>query len=124
MKQSRCGILFAVLFALVAGLCFGQTQTARLQGTVHDVSGAVVPDAKIVVVNEQTRDFSDTTTNSSGLYVLPALRPGTYTLSVESPGFSKATIRGIELAVSASIAQDVKLEIGNVTEWSRYRPTP
>ena len=116
MKLLRRPLLFAVLFGFITGLCFGQTQTARLQGTVHDASGAVVPDAKIVVVNEQTRDSSEATTNASGLYVLPALRPGTYTLTAESAGFSKVTIRGIELAVSASIAQDVKLEVGNITE--------
>ena len=105
-----------LLFALLTGFCFGQTQTARLQGTVHDASGAIVPDAKVVAVNIQTKDVSDTTTNSSGLYMLPALRPGTYTLTVEASGFAKTTITDIELAVSANIAQDVRLEIGKLTE--------
>ena len=107
---------FLVLLALFTGFCFGQTQAARLQGIVHDSSGAIVPNAKVVALNMQTRDSSDATTNASGLYVLAALRPGTYTLTVEAPGFSKTTVTDIELAVSASIAQDVKLEIGKLTE--------
>jgi len=109
-------IAFLLLLVLFTGLCFGQTQAARLQGTVRDTSGAIVPNAKVVVVNNQTKDSSDATTNASGLYVIPALRPGTYTLTVEAPGFSKTTVTDIELAVSASIAQDVKLEIGKLTE--------
>ena len=86
MKLLRNVLLFAVLFALMAGLCFGQTQAARLQGTVHDGSGAIVPNAKVVAINNQTKDPTDTTTNSSGLYMFPALRPGTYTLTVEAAG--------------------------------------
>src|SRR5260370_10027586 len=107
---------FLLALALSSGLCFGQTQAARLQGIVHDASGAIVPNAKIVAINMQTRDASDATTNASGLYVLPALRPGTYTLTVEAPGFSKTSVTDIELPVSSSIAQDVTLEIGKLTE--------
>src|SRR5260370_739015 len=115
MRTFRVYNLLLVL-ALFTGLCFGQTQAARLQGIVHDASGAIVPNAKIVAINMQTRDASDATTNASGLYVLPALRPGTYTLTVEAPGFSKTSVTDIELAVSSSIAQDVTLEIGKLTE--------
>src|SRR5260370_36730560 len=109
---------FLLLLALFSGLCFGQTQAARLQGIVHDSSGAIVPNAKVVVVNNQTKDASEATTNASGLYVLAALRPGTYTLTVESPGFSKTTATDIELAASASIAPDGTLEAGQLTEGS------
>ncbi|HEY2013597.1 MAG TPA: TonB-dependent receptor, partial [Bryobacteraceae bacterium] len=108
-------VLILVL-ALLAGLCFGQTQTARLQGIVHDASGANVPGAKVVVVNTATRVSSETTSNASGLYVLPALLPGVYTLTVEAAGFRKTSVNGIELVVSGSLAQDVTLELGQVSE--------
>jgi outer membrane receptor protein involved in Fe transport len=115
--ENKPGTFFFLLaLALSAGLCFGQTQAARLQGIVHDASGAIVPDAKVVAIHNQTKDVSEATTNASGLYVLPALRPGVYTLTVESAGFSKTTVTDIELAVSASVAQDVTLEIGKLTE--------
>jgi hypothetical protein len=117
MKSGRYGkFLFFVVMVLAASLCFGQTQTARLQGTVHDASGAIVPNAKVVAVNNATKESSDTTANSSGLYVLPVLRPGTYSLSVEAAGFSKSIVTGIELAVSANVSQDVTLDVGKVTE--------
>ncbi len=113
MKSGFCGKLLPIgTIVLLAGLCFGQTQTARLQGTVHDASGAIVPNAKVVAVNDATRESSDATANSSGLYVLPALRSGVYTLTVEAAGFSKSVVTGIELAVSANITQDVTLDVG------------
>jgi Carboxypeptidase regulatory-like domain/TonB dependent receptor-like, beta-barrel len=113
MRKPFIGYL---LLLFIAGVCFGQTQTARLQGVVHDATGAVVPNAKVVAVQDQTKDSTEATANPSGLYVLPALRPGIYTLTVEAPGFSKTTVKGIELVVSASVAQDVTLEVGHVAE--------
>src|SRR5215467_5358308 len=110
-RFTRGFALFLILLA-AAGLCFGQTQTARLQGIVHDASGAVVPGAKVVAVNNLTNENSEATSNETGVYVLPVLRPGTYTLTVESAGFSKMSVKGVELAVSANVTQDVTLEIG------------
>ena len=101
---------------LAAGLCFGQTQTARLQGTIHDASGAIVPNAKVVAVNAATGQLSEAATSVNGLYVLPALVSGTYTLSVESAGFAKSVVKGIQLVVSANITQDVTLDVGRLTE--------
>ena len=117
MKSNRyvkCLLFLATVLA--AGLCFGQTQSARLQGTVHDASGAIVPNAKVIAVHNATKDSSDATTNSSGVYVLPVLRPGTYTLSVEAPGFAKSVVTGVELAVSSNVTQDVMLDLGKLTE--------
>ena len=109
-------IVVISLVALLAGLCFGQTQSARLQGVVHDASGANVPGAKVVVVNTQTKVSSDTTSNADGLYVLPALQPGTYTLTVEAGGFRKAIVEDIELDAASNVSQSVTLEVGQMTE--------
>src|SRR5215467_6740884 len=107
-RFTRGFALFLILVA-AAGLCFGQTQSARLQGIVHDASGAVVPGAKVVALNTQDNDMTEATSNETGLYVLPVLRPGTYVLTVEASGFSKIAVKGIELAVSANVTQDVTL---------------
>ena len=101
---------------LMSALCFGQTQTARLLGTVHDATGAVVPNAHVTAVNSATRVKTETATNASGDYVLPALQPGNYSLSVEASGFRKAVVEAIELDAAANISQAVTLEVGQVTE--------
>ena len=117
MKSGWYSKLFVgLVMVLAVSLCFGQTQSARLQGTIHDASGAIVPNAKVVAVNNATKDSTEATANSSGAYVMPVLRPGTYTLAVEAAGFSKSVVTGIELAVSANISQDVTLDVGKLTE--------
>jgi hypothetical protein len=115
LSRSKFPIFVIALLAL-ASIAMPQTQTARLQGIVSDSSGAVVPGAKVVAVNTQTRETSDAVSNDTGFYVLPVLRPGIYTLTVESAGFSKTLVKDIELAVSANMTQDVKLEIGKIAE--------
>ncbi len=105
-----------IIAAFLAAACFGQTQTARLVGTVHDSTGAVVPNAKVTAVNAGTKLKTEATSNSSGDYVLPALQPGTYSVSVEATGFRKAVIDSIELDAAANVSQTITLEVGQLTE--------
>ncbi len=101
---------------LAATICFAQTQSARLIGTVHDSTGAVLPNAKVTATNVATKLKTETTCNTSGDYVLPALQPGVYNLYVEATGFRKAVIEGIDLAAASNMSQSVTLEIGQMTE--------
>ena len=63
-----------------------------------------------------TKVTTEATSNASGDYVLPALQPGTYSLTVEATGFRKARIDGIELAAASNVSQAVTLEVGQLTE--------
>ena len=105
-----------VLITMLAGSLFGQVESARLQGTVQDASGAVIPQALVVAVNVKTQSKAQVSTDSSGAYTFLSLAPGTYNLSVEAAGFRKAVIDNIELGVSAILAQHVKMEVGQTTE--------
>uniref|UniRef100_Q020T4 TonB-dependent receptor, plug n=1 Tax=Solibacter usitatus (strain Ellin6076) TaxID=234267 RepID=Q020T4_SOLUE len=102
--------------ALLAAAGFAQTQTARLVGTVHDSTGAVVPNAKVAAMNLGTKQTSEAITNANGDYVMPALQPGTYSLTVEAGGFRKARIDGIDLAAASNVSQAITLEVGQLTE--------
>jgi Carboxypeptidase regulatory-like domain/TonB dependent receptor len=115
IRRSRVVAMFAML-TVAAVLALAQTQSARLQGLVRDASGAVVPGAKVVAVNDLTKATSEVTSNETGLYVFPVLAPGTYTMTVEAGGFSKTVMKDIELAVSANMTADVRLEIGKMAE--------
>jgi hypothetical protein len=60
-----------VIAAFLTTVCFAQsTSTARLDGTVTDATGAIVPNAKITVTNTNTRQTLDTTSNASGAFAL------------------------------------------------------
>ncbi len=81
-----------------------------------DASGAVVPNAKVSVVNNRTQARAETTVSAEGLFALPSLQPGVYTLSVEAAGFRKGVVSDLELNVGATVWETIKLEVGAVTE--------
>jgi hypothetical protein len=108
--------LTALLEVFLSAHGFAQTQTARLVGTVHDASGAAIPNARVVATQDATKQHTETTTNPSGEYVLSALQPGTYTLNVEAAGFSKGLVTGLELDAAANVSQAVTLQVGQITE--------
>src|SRR5207247_7145405 len=69
--------------ACVAG---AQSGPGNSKGTVKVSTGAVIPNAKVEVVQTQTALKHDTTTNSAGFYVFPSVLIGQYKLTVEAPG--------------------------------------
>lgn len=93
-----------------------QIQNARIEGTVLDNSGAVVPGAKLSIVNTRTQVHFEGEANPEGFYFFPTLQPGFYTLSAEAVGFRKTTVNSIEVNIGAILRQDVKLELGTVTD--------
>jgi outer membrane receptor protein involved in Fe transport len=73
--------------------------TAELHGTVHDPSGAVVPNAA-VTIDDPSKGFSrSTTSDSQGDYQLLLLPPGTYTVTVTATGFAKLIEKNVVLTV-------------------------
>src|ERR1700692_1187345 len=82
------------LFGLVVA-AMAQTTTARLEGTVQDQTGAIVPNAKVTVKNLKTQVATQTTTNTVGYFTATALQPSTYSLTVEAPGFRRYVLNDI-----------------------------
>ena len=71
---------------------------ATLLGTVTDVSGAVVPNAKVTITEINTNVIHSGQTNESGNYLFPNLPPGMYSVAVEAKGFKKETRKDISAA--------------------------
>ncbi len=83
------GLCIALLcVAAIATLGQSTTQGA-IGGTVFDPTGAVVADARVVIHNDGTNAVQALTSDSSGFFKAPLLEPGTYTVTVASPGFSE-----------------------------------
>jgi hypothetical protein len=102
--------------ALAALPCFGQAVTAKLVGTVADPSGAIVPDAKVTVRNQQTNQARTAVTDSLGNYEFPFLPGGVYALAVEARGFQKAEVSSFQLNVDQVARVDVQLAVGTAAE--------
>jgi hypothetical protein len=114
-------IRFILWWAPVIGLlCLvppiqGQVDTGTILGTVRDSSGAVVPGAKVTVLNEGTSFTQTINTSGSGTYVVTPLRIGTYSVEVEQPGFKKQRKTGQQVNIQQQLVVDFSLETGEVT---------
>src|SRR5262245_52312864 len=95
-----------VLCGVLTGVAFGQA-TGRITGRVLDQAGAVLPGATVTVTEAETGVARDTVTNGEGLYTVPALNPGTYSVKAELQGFAPATKSGIVLLTAATITADM-----------------
>ena len=112
------GALLLLVLAIVAGAPsgFSQAVNGTLLGTVSDATGAIVANAKITATETATGAAHQTTTNDSGNYSFPDLQPGSYSVTVESTGFKKATQQNISLLANSAVRVDVKLQPGDVDE--------
>src|SRR6266478_6436583 len=111
----RSCVSMCVLFTLIAGMSYGQTAGASVQGIISDATGAVLPGVNVTVKNSGTGAVVEFTSDERGRYLAPLLQPGEYEIQVALPGFQSVTRRGIRLAVGQNAVVDVKLEIGQVT---------
>ncbi len=101
---------------LVPSALLGQTQGARVEGTVLDSSNAAIAAAKLTLLNSRTQQKLEVTSNASGYYLFAAVVPGLYTLTAEAQGFRQSTIANLEVNVGVSLRQEIKLEVGSVAE--------
>jgi hypothetical protein len=93
-----------------------QQTTGIILGTVTDQSGALVPGAKVTVVNTDTSDTRTAPTGGDGSFRFPALVAGHYSVTVEASGFKSETQKGLTLAVALEMVINSKLEVGNSTQ--------
>jgi len=111
---------FLCLAVLLAILCaspaFSQAVNATLLGNVTDISGAVVPNAKVIITEVDTGVSRTGQTNESGNYSFPNLPPGNYSVSVEASGFKKETRKDITVQVDTTTRTDLQLSPGALTE--------
>ncbi len=111
---ARCAILLGCAAVLVfANRANSQIAgTGNIQGTVADVTGAVVPKAAVSLTNMSTRVIRKTTSDNAGVYVFPGIPIGTYELGVVATGFRTYVQTGIVLEVGSSIAVNASLQVG------------
>jgi Carboxypeptidase regulatory-like domain/TonB-dependent Receptor Plug Domain len=111
LRQACC--LFAFLLA-AAGVAFAQ-DTATLNGTVHDTTGAVVAGATVTVTNATIGMNKTTSANGDGDWVIPYLPSGSYDISITAKGFKTYQAKGVVLRVGQKARMDVTLEVGSLS---------
>ena len=102
-------ILLAVVFAISL---LAQGDRGEITGSVTDPSGAVVPGARITVIQRGTNTTYKTTTNTAGDFTVPSLPVGVYMVKVEREGFKTDITENVEITPGRTVRTDVKLQVG------------
>lgn len=116
MKRPHCLLLVWVLVLFSAGSALAQRSTATLRGTITDATQSILPGVTITATNAETGLVRTTVTNESGIYFIPELPVGRYTVSAELAGFKVASRTGVTLRVADEFSLDLTLQPGDVKE--------
>jgi hypothetical protein len=93
-----------------------QVGNARLEGLVQDSSGAAVPRAQVLVRHVRAAFSARAQADPQGFFVFLSLPAGEYDVSVGAPGFRTVVLTRVGLNAAATLVQNVRLELGPVTE--------
>jgi hypothetical protein len=117
MLGSARRLLLAVVFLLVSSAPgFPQGASQSLSGVVVDPAGGVIPGASVVVKNNATGETFELTSNEAGVFSVPAIAVGTYTITVTLQSFKTAVISDVRIVTGTAANIKATLELGALTE--------
>ena len=100
-----------------AGVAYAQNTNATIRGQVLDATGALVPNAQVVILNKNTGvTVFNGKTDSAGAFVAPQVIPGTYKITVSASGLRDAVIDNLVATVAQVASVDVNMQVGVATE--------
>jgi hypothetical protein len=109
--------LGSMIFAGGALRCSAQVTTSTLTGTVTDADGAIIPSARVTIVNENNKFTRTVEANSSGVFTFASIASGDYDLKISYKGFSALQITKVHLDPGDTrTLANLKLKIGEVTQ--------
>ncbi len=118
MKHLRIWLIFGVLVGLCCSSSLrAQTATSgSILGSVVDASGAIVPNAPVQLLNNDTSLRLTTRSSAEGRYTFPTVTPGNYDITVTVPGFQTSVISDVSVQVNTDSTINFNLVVGATTE--------
>jgi Carboxypeptidase regulatory-like domain/TonB dependent receptor len=104
-------LLLAASFAYAQGV----GSSGAIRGSVTDVSGAVLPNVAVTVIDAHTGLRRTLTTDATGHFIATGLSPATYDVSAESKGLATVIHKGVEIAVGQTVVLDFSMKPGQVS---------
>ncbi len=114
-KLNQWTATIAILLFLGVAL-FGQSNYGSITGVVKDSSGGVIPGATVRITDIGTSAVLTTSTDGSGVYSVPSLRPVTYKITASAQGFETTTVEDVKVDTGKTFAVDIVLKTGALTE--------
>ena len=105
-------LAIATMIVLGSSSLLAQMNVGNIVGTIRDPTGAVVPSAKLLLINAATQLSQEAQSNSSGFYAFRTLPVGRYTLSVSLSGFQTYERTDIQVVSGETVTLDVGLVVG------------
>jgi hypothetical protein len=115
MKLHRWVTAMLVVAALPA-IGSAQTDQGKFTGTVHDSTGAFVDGARVTVRNDRTGEERTALSNTQGFFFIGSLKPSTYTIKTDKPGFAPIEYPAMPLAVGQELKLDFELHPAGIEE--------
>src|SRR5215207_10981850 len=103
----RPALYLLFLFLVTAVPAAAQTTLGTIRGAIVDSQQSVVPGATVVITDEATGVTREVQTDAAGLFEIPNLRPGTYTVTATLSGFKKAQRTGVVLRAASVVRTDL-----------------
>ena len=113
---SACRSLVLVFCAFLTAVPLTAQQQASISGKLLDPDGLVLPGATVTVSEQNTGFSRNVVTAETGAYTVPNLTPGTYTVTVEMPGFGTLKRTDVLLTAGSEMVLDLKMQVGGVQE--------
>src|SRR5580704_18028032 len=107
---------FAFLLLSAAASLHAQTTNGSIEGSVTDPNGGAVAGASVTARNLDTGLTQTTTTTQAGIYSLPNLPPGRYSVTVEVPNLKKFAQEGVTVTTGTAISLNIPMQLGTVSE--------
>ena len=109
MISFRVIFLFLITVAMSIA-AFGQTDHGRIAGRVVDSNGSIVLGANVSAKNNRTGEERNATTNEDGQFLIPVLKPSTYTVTASSPNFAMSKINSVQVLVGQEVTLELTLQ--------------
>jgi hypothetical protein len=116
MKKFGCLLILFLVALSVDSRSQSVVTTGVVRGAARDISGALVPDAKVVLLASNTGESVIRRTNDAGIFVFPSQPVGLYSLEVTAAGFRKEIVQGIQVEVGQPTTVNVNLQPGSGSE--------
>jgi hypothetical protein len=107
-------VTYLLLWVIFAGGLLAQNDTGTIQGTVTDATGVAVAGASVTVSNIDTGASFPTKTTEAGVYSVPNLPPGRYSVTMEAPGMRGFKQDGVTVRTSTTSTVDIRAQVGDV----------
>jgi hypothetical protein len=115
-RRKSAAAMVLSLGLLVPASTLAQVDMGSISGMIRDPSGAGIPNAKVMLTNEDTNISASTASGSEGHYTFSPVKAGHYSLSGSASGFRTVKQKNVTLDVQQKLEVDISLTIGQATE--------